>query len=232
MNQALSLFTYSNNFEISPKWSVTSDVQERNFIKPVKQSQFFLRSQINRNLGQNWSAAAGMAYYLSSPGDPYGSSTLAVGEVRLHQDLNYKQKFSTYSIGHRYRMEERFIGKSINDSLISGFNFIQRLSYTVTFEYILFKSATNLHSLSIKASEGIFINANKKIVYNMFDQNRFYAGLNYQILKNVFIELGYLNLFQQRSSGDQYFNRDIASLSVNHKLKIKPPGAAAQSRNE
>lgn len=228
INQSLSLFIYNNSLEISPKWSVNSDVQERSFIKPVRQSQFFLRSQINYSLGQNWIATAGMAYYLSSPGDPSASSSLVVGELRLNQDLNYKQKFRAFSIGHRYRIEERFIGKSLNDSLISGYNFIERLSYTVSFEYNLFKSANNFHTLSFKASDGIFINANKYIVYNTFDQNRFYAALNYQILKNIYVELGYLNLFQQQSSGDHFYNRDIASLSINHKMKMKQPVTVRQ----
>lgn len=220
-NQTLSLFVYTNNLEISPKWSVTSDVQERNFIKPVRQSLLFLRSRINYNLGQNWIASAGMAYYLSSPGDPSSSSKLIVPELRLNQDLSYKQKFSAFSIGHRSRIEERFIRKSINGNLINGYIFIPRLSYQVSFEYNLFKSKNNFHSLTFKASDGIFINASKHIVYNTFDQNRFYAGLNYQILKNIYIELGYINIFQQRSSGDQFYNRDIASLSINHKMKMK-----------
>lgn len=215
-SQTLSLFVYNNNFEISPKWSLSSDVQERNYIKPVKQSQFFIRSQLNYNLKQNWNAAAGLAYYLSSPGDPASESSPLVGEIRLNQDLSYKQKFQKYSLGHRYRIEERFIGQGTSDSTISGYNFIERLSYSISFEYILSNSA---HSLTFKASDGVFINVNKAIIYNMFDQNRFYAGLNYHLVKNIYLEMGYLNLFQQRSSGVQFYNRDIASFSINHKIK-------------
>ena len=76
------------------------------------------------------------------------------------------------------------------------------------------------HNLSLKLSEGIFINSNSGIIYNTFDQNRFYAALNYQLIKNMSVELGYINLFQQRISGNEYLNRNIASLAINHRIKM------------
>lgn len=221
IKQAFALVAYTNNLEISPKWSVISDVQERNFIKPLKQSQFSLRSQINYRSGQNWIVSAGMGYYLTSPSNPASASLLTVPEFRLNQDITYRQNFSTFNIGHRFRIEERFITKSLNDSLIRGYKFIERLSYMISFEYNLFTSKNKFHSLTFKASDGIFINASKFIVYDRFNQNRFYAGLNYHILKNIYIDLGYINLFHQPSVRNQYYNRNIANLSINHKMKIK-----------
>lgn len=219
INQTFSIFAYSNNLEIASKFSLTNEVQERNFIRPLKQSQFSLKTQINYNFWQNWIAAAGFAYYLSSPGDPYSLSSLVVPEVRLNQDLNYKQRFSAFSIGHRGRIEERFINKSINDTLIEGYKFKERLSYTLSFEYYLLKK-DKVHSLTFKASDGISIYSNKNRT-NFFDQNRFYTGLNYQVEKNIYLELGYIKIFQQLSSGDRFYNRDMASVIINHKLKIK-----------
>jgi hypothetical protein len=34
------------------------------------------------------------------------------------------------------------------------------------------------------------------------------------------VELGYINLYQQRISGDEYLNRNIASLAINHRIKM------------
>lgn len=213
INQTFSIFSYSNNIEIYPKFSILNDVQERSFIRPLKQSQFSIRSQVSYNFRKNWNGVAGVAYYLSSPGDPYSSSTLIVPEIRINQDLSYKQRFSAFRLGHRLRMEERFINKSINDSLIEGYKFKERLSYMLSFEYNLSKR-NKLHELTFKASDGISIYTNNK-----FDQNRFYTGLNYQIEKNIFLELGYIKIFQQLSSGDRFYNRNMASLIVNHKIK-------------
>ena len=221
VNQAFSLLSYTNNVEISPKWSIINDVQERNFIKPVKQSQFFLRSQIAYRFKPKWSGSAGFAYYLNSPGDHLSSSSLIVPEIRLNQDITYRQKYKTLNIGHRYRMEERFINKTIKDSLINGYTFRQRVAYSLSFEYPLIKPKDNNHSLSFRVSNAIMVNVKKRPVSSSFDQNRFYAGFNYEIIKNVNLELGYVNIFQQRILADHYFNRNMASLSINHRMKLK-----------
>jgi len=221
--QTFSLFSLSSTFQISAKWFIMSDVQERSFIKPIKQNQLLLRTQANYNLGHDWTVAAGTSYVLTHAGDPSSLSNLVIPEIRINQDLNYKQKFNGFSFGHRYRMEERFIKRSMNDTLIEGYKFIERLSYTFSFEYNLLKPKNKLRSLTFKASDGVFINASKHIVYNTFDQNRFYTGLNYQIYKDIAIELGYINIFQQRSSGNEFFNRNVASFSINHKMGNKNP---------
>ncbi len=220
-NQTFSLFSYTNHVEISPKWSIISDVQERTFIKPVKQSQFFLRSQIAYRFRPKWSGSAGFAYYLNSTGDHLSSSSLIVPEIRLNQDLSYRQNIKTLTIGHRYRMEERFINKTIKDSLINGYTFRQRISYSLSIEYPLIKPKDNNHSLSFRMSDAIMVNVKKRPVSSSFDQNRFYAGFNYGIIKNVNLELGYVNIFQQRILNGQYFNRNMASLAVNHRMKWK-----------
>ena len=64
------------------------------------------------------------------------------------------------------------------------------------------------------------INAGKNIIFNTFDQNRIYAGLQYGISSAVALELGYLNSFQQRATGVDYFDRNIIKVSIFHKLKI------------
>ena len=220
IKQSLSSFAYSTTFELSPKWNLNTEFQERIFLDPVKQSQLFGKSQVNFSPLKDIILGTGFAYYLNSPGDPEFASSFKVPEIRLNHDLGYKHKFKNLILGHRYRMEERFIKKRLNDALIEGYRFVERLSYTVSLECNLLKSKSKDHNLSLKLSDGIFINSNSGIIYNTFDQNRFYAGLNYQLIKNLSVELGYINMFQQRISGDEYLNRNIASLAINHRIKM------------
>lgn len=214
-NQSFSMFSYVNQFSISPKISILNDFQERNFVKPLKQSQINIRSQLSYKFKENWTVATGIAYYRSSPSNPYSFSKLVVPEIRLNLDLNYEQHVHAFNLGNRFRIEERSIHKNLNDSLISGSNLRTRLSYTFSFEYYLSKSK-DVHGLMLKASEGIYIYTNKK-----FDQNRFYTGLNYQLENRLSLELGYIKSYQQLSSGHRYYNRDMASLKVNHQIKRK-----------
>lgn len=220
IKQSLSSFAYSTTFEISPKWNLNTEFQERIFLDPVRQSQLFGKLQVNFSPLKDLTLGNAFAYYLNSPGDPEFASSFKVPEIRLNHDLGYKHKFKNLILGHRYRMEERFIKKRLNDALIEGYRFVERLSYTVSLECNLLKSKSKDHNLSLKLSDGIFINSNSGIIYNTFDQNRFYAALNYQLIKNMSVELGYINLFQQRISGDEYLNRNIASLAINHRIKM------------
>ncbi|MEJ7692894.1 DUF2490 domain-containing protein [Daejeonella sp.] len=217
INQSFSILSYSNIVGISAKFSLLNDIQERSFLVPIKQSQFFIRSQVNYSFLENWNVAVGAAYYLTSPNDPNSLSKLVVPEIRLNQDLIYKQKYKTFGLGHRFRSEERFINKSINDSLIEGFKFRERLSYSISFEYYLIKKQP-IHNITIKASDGVSVYTTKK-----FDQNRFYGGLNYQIEKSISLELGYIKIIQQLNSGGRYYNRDMVSFIVNHKINKKNP---------
>ena len=220
IKQSLSSFAYSTTFEFSPKWNLSTECQERIFLDPVRQSQIFAKSQVNFSPLKDLSLGTGFAYYLNSPGDLEFASSFKVPEIRLNHDLGYRHSFKNLIVGHRYRMEERFIRKRLNDALIDGYRFVERLSYMVSLECNLVRSKTKDHDLSLKLSDGIYINSNSGIIYNTFDQNRFYAGLNYQLIKNLNVELGYINMFQQRSSGSEYLNRNIASLAINHRIKM------------
>ena len=214
-NQSFSMFTYVNQVDISPKISILNDIQERNFVRPLKQSQFYIRSQFSYQLKENWTINTGLAYYRSSPSNPYSPSKLVLPEIRINQDLSYKAHFNNFNLINRLRLEERFIHKSLNDSLINGSNLKSRLSYSLYFECYLSKRR-DLHGLMLKASDGVYVYTNKR-----FDQNRFYTGLNYQLENNLSLELGYLKSYLQLSSGHRYYNRDMASLTVNHRIKGK-----------
>lgn len=220
IKQSLSSFAYSTTFELSLKWNLNTEFQERIFFDPVRQSQLFVKSQVNFSPLKDIILGTGFAYYLNSPGDPEFASSFKVPEIRLNHELGYRHKFKNLIVGHRYRMEERFIRKRLNDALIDGYRFVERLSYMVSLECNLVRSKTKDHNLSLKLSDGIYINSNGGIIYNTFDQNRFYAGLNYQLIKNLSVELGYINMFQQRISGDEYLNRNIASLAISHRIKM------------
>jgi hypothetical protein len=64
-------------------------------------------------------------------------------------------------------------------------------------------------------------NAGNAIVKNTFDQNRIYAAVQYGLNKSIAVELGYLNSYQRRANGIDYFNRDIVRLSIFHKIKVQ-----------
>jgi len=84
----------------------------------------------------------------------------------------------------------------------------------------LYKPANKNQALSVKTGDEILLNAGKSIVHNVFDQNRIFVSLNYQFSNNLSAEAGYMNAYQERSSGTQFNNSNIYRFSIFHKLKL------------
>lgn len=225
--QQLVWYVYNNTLEFSPKWSLTSEVHERRFRKPDEQHQFQVGSRLNYSLGENWSASAGFAYFLQSPHDPRASNDLVVPELRPYIQVDYRQPLGKLIIGHRYRAEKRFFRNTANGELAEGYTSNYRFRYRLGLEY----RVANIRNqpLKVKVSDEVFLNAGNKIIYNRFDQNRIYIGLNYAVHKNVNVEAGYLSWFQQRAAGNQFFSRDIINLAISHKIDLKKKPAADQA---
>ncbi len=211
---------YTNTLQLSSKWSLTSDIGERRYIDNGHQSQFLIRSKVNYSLGQNWDAGIGFAYFQNTTSDPLSTSTLAVPELRPFEEFNYKQKFNRFAFSHRFRVEERYFRKTANDQLVDGYNFNFRFRYQLGFDCNLYTSKGKSQALSFKAADEVMVNAGKNIVSNMFDQNRLYLGFNYQPINNLSFEFGYMNLFQEKSSGTQFNQGNIIRFSVFQKIKL------------
>ena len=131
------------------------------------------------------------------------------------------QKLPKVTFDHRYRLEARFF-HNINEQrteLDDGYEFgTYRFRYRLQATIPLYKVADQRY-LKLKISDEIHLNAGSKITINVFEQNRAYAGINFDILKNLSFEVGYLNWFQQRPNGD-FYNRDILRFTVFHKIKL------------
>ncbi|PJJ75475.1 uncharacterized protein DUF2490 [Thermoflavifilum aggregans] len=221
-HQQLYWIRYYGQYVLSPDWTLTLEVEDRRYFTHNRQLYWVLpRINVLYNLGAGWQAAAGFTYYLTTnPADPEKSSSVTVPELRPHQELDYRQNIRKLTIDHRYRLEERWIHHSSGSELTPGYSFNFRFRYQLQLSYPIINKPQPAGRLTAKLADEIMFNFGHQIVYNSFDQNRIYAGLNYGISPNVQLELGYLNWFQQRSSGNQYYNRDNIRFTLYHRLKF------------
>lgn len=221
-NQSLYWVRYFGKYKLSDTWALNLEVEDRRFFKNNRQSNWFLpRVALERNLGKGWAAGAGFTYYLASnPGDPDQETAVTSPELRPHQYLTSSQSVGKLGISHRFQFEERWIHNSNSTELTSGYHYQGRARYRFQLKYPLVKKETATGSLSAIAFDEILLNVGHNIVANTFDQNRIYFALNYGISNAFQVELGYLNWFQEKSSGDQYLHRDIARLTIYHNLKL------------
>lgn len=221
--QNLAWFNYTLNVELAKKWSWQTELQERIYLNPYAQHQFVTRTHLHRTLGEsNWEASAGMCLFLQSPNNPLATNKLIVPELRPHIEMMYRQNYEKWGLEHRYRAEARYFHRlnSSKTELAEGYefgNFRFRYRLQANIKLVSFKKRGGLR---LKIADEIHFNAGRKIVTNVFDQNRISCDLVYAPNPALQLEIGYLNWFQQTASGD-FFNRNIIRFSVVQRIKRK-----------
>lgn len=221
-DQKLVWYGYYNTLKFNDNWTLNSEIQERQFINPSGQYQLLFRSNLSRKLIENWNISAGLAFFLQDPQDPESKSNLTVPELRPDIGFDSKQKLSFLTISHRYKLEARFFHDVEHDELVGGYRYSNlRFRYQLGFDIPIIKKETKEELISLKLKDEIMFNIGSKIVKNSFDQNRIYLGVNYKLNPAFSFEVGYMNWFQQRTSGVDYYNRDILRFSLFHTITLK-----------
>ena len=220
-NQQLLWYGYYNKLQINQNWVLNSEVQERHFYQPLVQHQLVFRTNLDRSILDDINVSLGFVVFLQSPNDPESESTLMVPELRTDFGFNAKKKYKYFNVNQRFKVEARFFHQTENNELVGGYQFSNfRMRYQLGLNIPLIKKQ-DAEKLILKIKDEVMFNFGKNIVKNVFDQNRIYIGLNYPMNKNLAFEAGYLNWFQQRPSGTDFYNRDIIRFSVFHTINLK-----------
>lgn len=218
INQQLLWYGYFNKLKINENWVLNSQLEERQFYSPNAQYQFVFRSNLDKRISENINASLGFVLFLNNPNDPNAENKITVPELRTDFGFNSKKKYRYFTLSHRYKLEARFFHNTENNQLANGFSFSSfRFRYQLGAEIPL---PINQSQFLLMVKDEAMFNMGNKIVKNVFDQNRIYVGLHYKISKQLALEAGYMNLFQQTSAGDIFYNRDIIRFSIFHDIDL------------
>lgn len=217
-NQSILWSRYYNLLTLNEKWSLHSEFDNRLFLKPVTENLFVIRSQVRYKATNTIELGGGIGYFPVATQDPENTTDFLIPEFRGQQDVVWKNTIGKIQLSERFQIDERFIRNASKTGLLPGTTFNWRFRFRIQAEYDIWKKDNRY--LKTIVYEEILLNAGKSIVKNTFDQNRVYAALQYGFNKKIAVELGYLNSFQQRASGVDYYDRDIIRLSIFHKLKL------------
>jgi hypothetical protein len=218
-HQSLLWTRYSNQLTLNSKWLIQSEFDNRVFIHPFEENLFLIRVQGRYKISKDVDLGAGLAYFSVATQDPENTNDFRTPEYRGEQNITWKQEFGKITMNQRFQVEERFFHNANKDGLQPGTNFNWRFRYRLQGEYWCWKKESQY--LKVILYDEIFINTGENIVNNTFDQNRIYGSLQYGFTKNIAFELGYLNSFQKRPSGFDYYNRDIIRFTLYHKIQLK-----------
>ena len=209
---------YFNQTRLSEKWGLWTDVHLRtkeNFFTQFSQAVY--RAGLMYYLNNDAKLTAGYAYVNHFPADNH--KNISQPEHRPWQQLQWHTRFPKLRLMQWFRLEERFRRKILNDDKLGeGYAFNFRARYNILSQFALGRQPFKPGTFSFVLSDEVFVNAGKEIVYNTFDQNRFFAGFAYYLNAHDNLQFGYMNVFQQQAGGNTYRSLHVGRLFFFHNL--------------
>ncbi|MEP3837551.1 MAG: DUF2490 domain-containing protein [Algibacter sp.] len=181
---------YIGNKKINSKWNIHNEVQYRNYNAVGDLEQLLLRTGLGYTFNDNKNnVLLGYGYILSENYINDTDEKISVNEHRIFQQFTSKQSVGSVKLNHRYRFEQRFVED----------DFKMRFRYFLGINIPFCAKADNPSKLYFSAYNEIFLNTKSSV----FDRNRVYGGLGYNLNKNIRIEAGYMNQFFETTGRDQ-----------------------------
>ena len=208
--QQLVWLRYYLKIQLNNSFQLQQEVEERRFWSPWRQQQVITRTLVEVHLRKEWNAGMGMVYSLqSSPQDPEIHQVTNTAELRPLFELTFQQRLSEkIDLNHRFWSEFRFFEQT--DGSFEYAN--NRTRYKLELNY---KASSKT---SLKVFDEILLNIGGT---NVFDQNRYGASAQYTPLKNLGLELGYINWFQERPSATDFYKRHIMRFTLHQTISLK-----------
>lgn len=212
---------YFNQTRLSKNWGLWSDLHLRtkeDFVKDF--SQGIVRLGLTYYVRNTTKLTAGYAYVHHFPA--VGHKDIAQPEHRPWQQVQWHTAYGKKKMMQWFRLEERYRRKILNDSTLAGghhFNF--RLRYNFFFDIPLSSEGIKPGKFSVVVNDEVHVNFGKEIVYNYFDQNRFFLGLKYQVSEHDNLQVGYMNVFQQLPAGNRYRDNNVIRIFYFQNLDLR-----------
>ncbi len=212
---------YFNQTRLSNKWGFWAETQIRSnesFVDNISQS--LVRVGGTYYLNNDTKLTVGYAYINNF--SPANGANISTAEHRPWQQVQWHTKYQKLRLMQWVRLEERYRERLKNVNELSGsFAFNFRVRHNFLMQIPLSKKLFQPKTFSFVANNEIHVNFGKEIVYNTFDQNRFFIGFAYQTNTTSNLQFGYMNLFQQLSAGNQYKNLHVARVFYFNNIDLR-----------
>ncbi len=212
---------YFNQTRFSKKWGMWADLHLRskeNWVDNL--SQGIIRLGITYYITDNTKLTAGYAFVNHFLADNH--KNISMPEHRPWQQLQWHTNYPRLRMMQWLRLEERWRRKILNVNLLAaGYNFNFRARYNMMLFFPIGRRKFEPGSFSAAVNDELHINLGKEIVNNYFDQNRFFAGINYHLPGKNILQLGYMNIFQQLAAGNKYRSIHTGRLFFFHNIDLR-----------
>ncbi len=211
---------YLNQTRFSERFGFSGELQLRtkeNLVKDLSTS--IVRLGLTYHINEKVKVTAGYAWVNAFPN---GAVTISQPEHRPWQQVLWQSNSSSVRFMQWIRLEERFRRKIAgNTALADGYHFNYRVRYLFQMAIPLGQRPFVKNSIALVFNDEIHVNLGKEIVYNTFDQNRFFAGFAYNLNAKDNIQFGYMNVFQQLPAGNRYRSLHVARIFYFHNIDLR-----------
>jgi uncharacterized protein DUF2490 len=203
-----------NTFKTGKKTSIHADVQFRSSDEWKRMQTLLIRTGLNVHLTKQATITAGYAYI--SNYRVVNNVNGYAPEHRVWEQFLYNHPLSRLLVSHRFRIEQRFISKSVvvNDELKNdGSVYANRFRYFLRNVLPFNKQPAFTTGAFAALQNEVFLNFGNTATVNgkTFDQNRLYLAIGYRIKKSFDLEAGYMN---------QYISGKNAAFTNNHIVQL------------
>lgn len=205
VDQPAAWLAFTGINPISEKWRLLSEVQIRQYDGGRQPMQRFFRTGLLRVLTPGVRAGAGYMLAHTSPPEEFVPIVVRFTEHRTFEQFDMNAATGRFAWNHRYRLEQRWLerlGTTGADSAKHlGWNYTNRFRYMARVTTSPGGGPPKNGKPYLSAYDEVFVSFGRVVRYNVFDQNRAFAGVGYQWSPKLRAEFGYLNQFVLRSNG-------------------------------
>jgi hypothetical protein len=204
--QAQFWWSINSTLRLTERWGAVGDVHIRrnDFIQDP--SFYFLRFGAHRWITDTLAVTLGYAHSWVAPAQEDWHTWTQ--EDRIYQQIQYSSRLGTVGVLHRLRNEQRWREEVVDDVQTGERELTNRVRYLFS---VTIPVSVKPAVPSLVVSDEILVQFGSGVVTNTFDQNRLFAGIKQRVSRDWSFDLGYMLVYQQKASGDQY--------DLNHTLR-------------
>jgi hypothetical protein len=213
---------YFSDARLTGRWGLHTEFQYRRTNGLRDPQQYFYRAGANYHLTKDVLFTLGGVYLLSLPYGDYPDLGRSF-ERRTYQLVSLKQDFGRLSLVHRYIQDQRWLREEGE----GRYEFQNRSRYRAQLKLALNKPKIDPGTLYALASDEIFMSYGKNVAANIFNQNRLYGGLGFQLTEVLAVEASYLQQTVEHDDGVVFERNHTGQLSLYFNPDFRPAAQQA-----
>lgn len=202
---------YFGDNKLNDKFGLHTEVQLRNHFAPNTVETSFFRLGLNYYTSKSTIATVGYGYFYNEPNNPELPFAIT-REHRTWQQFLTRHKTRKLFMEHRYRLEQRFIEFGDDTPALTD----HRIRYRFQAIFPFYTISPYLRHYFLAGYNEVMLNF-REASAEVYDRNRFYIALGYQVSPKLNFQLGYMSQIARQGSLPtlEYNNLVQATVSYN-----------------